>query len=56
MPRSAPVTRQPYGSNQSTGVPWTTEEAERSSMPKSFQSIRKTRFDSPRPQAEFLVS
>src|ERR1035437_6911209 len=25
-------------------------------MPKSFQSIRKTRFERPRPHAEFLVS
>ena len=27
-----------------------------SSIPKSFQSTRNTRFDRPRPQAEFLVS
>ncbi len=56
MPSSVPVTRKPYGANQSSGVPGTTEEAGRPSMPKSFQSTRNTRFESPRPQAVFLVS
>ena len=38
------------------GVPGTTEEAAKSSIPKSFQSTRNTRFERPRPQAAFLVS
>ncbi len=56
MPSSVPVTRQPYGANQSSGPPGTTDEAARPSMPKSFQSTRNTRFERPRPQAEFLTS
>src|SRR5271165_5072873 len=56
MPCSVPVTRQPYGPNQSAGVPATTLEAGRGSMPKSFQSTMKTRLSRPRPQAVFLVS
>ncbi len=56
MPSSVPTTRQPYGLNQSSGAPFTTDELGRLSMPKSFQSIKKTRFESPRPHAEFLAS
>ena len=56
MPCSVPVTRQPYGANQSTGVPATTLEAGRGSMPKSFQSTMKIRLSRPRPHAAFLVS
>jgi hypothetical protein len=38
-PVSVPTTLKPYGSNQSRGVPCTTEETAFSSMPQSFQSI-----------------
>src|SRR6185436_5928015 len=55
-PCSVPTTRQPYGANQSTGVPCTTDEQGLSSIPQSFQSTRNTRFERPRPHAEFLVS
>ena len=56
LPCSVPTTRQPYGSNQSRGPPWTTLDTAFTSMPKSFQSRRNTRFERPRPQAELRVS
>ena len=56
MPCSVPSTRQPYGANQSSGVPATTLEAGRGSMPKSFQSTMKIRLSRPRPHALFFVS
>ena len=55
-PCSVPQTRHSLLPNQVAGVPGTTEEIELSSIPKSFQSIRNTRFDSPSPQALLRVS
>src|SRR5580692_908864 len=55
-PSMVPVTRHPYAPNQVSGVPGTTDEAAKSSMPKSFQSTRNTRFARPRPHAAFRVS
>jgi hypothetical protein len=40
LPSSVPATRQPYGLNQVSGVPWTTLLMRWSSMPQSFQSSR----------------
>src|ERR1019366_2793506 len=55
-PSMVPDTRQPYDPNHVAGVPGTTEDAAKSSMPKSFQSTRNTRFESPRPHAALRVS
>src|ERR1700677_2696601 len=50
IPSGVPSTRHPYGLNQSTGVPATTLDAGRGSMPKSFQSSMSTRLSRPSPQ------
>src|ERR1039457_2913454 len=55
-PSMVPDTRQPQDPNHVAGVPGTTDDAAKSSMPKSFQSTRNTRFDSPSPHAALRVS